>query len=75
MERPNLATVFNVDGFGTPEAKSGKYSALTSDPERPGFVFNGFKLFFEEDERGNSRIMTWSEVLGLTPQPDVIVYE
>ena len=75
VERPNLATVFNVDGFGTPEAKSGKYSALTSDPERPGFVFNGFKLFFEEDERGNSRIMTWSEVLGLTPQPDVIVYE
>lgn len=75
VDRPGLATVFNVDGFGTPEAKVGKYVDLTSDPERPPFVFTGFKLFYEEDARDGSRIMTWSEVLDLDPQPDVIVYE
>jgi hypothetical protein len=75
VERPGLATVFNVDGFGTPEAKTNKYTDLTSDPERPQFVFTGFKLFYEEDTRHNSRIMNWSEVLNLDPQPDVVVYE
>ena len=75
VERPGLATVFNVDGFGTPEAKTGKYNDLTSDPERPQFVFTGFKLFYEEDTRNNGRIMNWSEVLDLDPQPDVVVYE
>lgn len=75
VDRPGLATVFNVDGFGTPEAKVNKYIDLTSDPERPPFVFTGFKLFYEEDIRNGSRIMTWSEVLDLDPQPDVIVYE
>lgn len=75
VERPGLATVFNVDGFGTPEAKTGKYNDLTSDPERPAFVFTGFKLFYEEDTRGNGRLMEWPEVLDLDPQPDVVVYE
>ncbi len=75
VDRAGLATVFNVDGYGTPEAKVNKYNDLTSDPERPPFVFTGFKLFYEEDTRKGSRVMTWSEVLDLDPQPDVIVYE
>jgi hypothetical protein len=75
VERPGLAMVFNVDGFGEPEAKTGKYNDLTSDPERPQHVFTGFKLFYEEDTRNGSRLMTWAEVLDLDPQPDVIVYE
>lgn len=75
VERPGLATVFNVDGFGTPEAKTNKYNDLTSDPERPQFVFSGFKLFYEEDTRHHGRMMNWSEVLNLDPQPDVVVYE
>lgn len=75
VQRAGLATVFNVDGFGTPVAKIGKYNDLTSDPERPPFVFTGFKLFYEEDTRGGSRVMGPFEVLDLDPQPDVIVYE
>lgn len=75
VPREGLATVFNVDGFGTPEAKTGKYNDLTSDPERPQFVFTGFKLFYEEDTRKGSRVMGPFEVLDLDPQPDVIVYE
>ncbi len=75
VPRPGLATVFNVDGVGTPEAKTGKYNNLTSDPERPAFVFTGFKLFYDEDTRHNSRVMGPFEVLDLDPQPDVVVYE
>ena len=75
VQRPNLAMVFNVDGFGTPEAKTGKYADLTTDPDRPDFVFSGFKLFYEEDTRNGSRLMTPFEVLDLDPQPDVVVYE
>lgn len=75
VQRPNLAIVFNVDGFGTPEAKMGKYADLTTDPDRPAFVFTGFKLFYEEDTRNGSRIMSPFEVLDLAPQPDVVVYE
>ncbi len=75
VARPGLATVFNVDGYGTPEAKVGKYGDLTSDAGRPPFVFTGFKLFYEEDTRNGSRVMNWSEVLDLDPQPDVVVYE
>ena len=75
VQRPNLAIVFNVDGFGTPEAKMGKYADLTTDPDRPEFVFTGFKLFYEEDTRNGSRMMTPYEVLDLDPQPDVVVYE
>lgn len=75
VQRPNLAIVFNVDGFGTPEAKMGKYADLTTDPDRPEFVFTGFKLFYEEDTRNGSRLMAPFEVLDLDPQPDVVVYE
>ena len=75
VERPNLAIVFNVDGFGTPEAKTGKYADLTADPDRPAFVFSGFKLFYEEDTRHGSHLMTPFDVLDLDPQPDVVVYE
>jgi hypothetical protein len=75
VQRPNLAIVFNVDGFGTPEAKTGRYADLTTDPDRPEFVFTGFKLFYEEDTRDGSRLMTPFEVLDLEPQPDVVVYE
>ncbi len=75
VEREGLATVLNVDGYGTPELKTAKYGDLTSDPQRPPFVFTGFKLFYEEDLRNGSRLMNWSEVLELDPQPDVIVYE
>jgi len=75
VQRPGLATVLNVDGFGTPEEKIGKYTDLTADPERPAFIFSGYKLFFEEDTRKGSRLMNPYDVLALEPQPDVVVYE
>jgi hypothetical protein len=66
--RPGLAITMNVDGFGTPSAKVGKYEQLTSDGTR---FDQGFKVFFHEDvHRLSAR-----EVLQLQPPPDLVVYE
>jgi hypothetical protein len=66
---PGVAIVLNVDGFGTAADKIAKYRELHvrngTDP------FSGFKLFFEED----SALMTPEDVLGLKPEPDLVVYE
>ncbi len=64
----HVATVLNVDGFGSREVKSAKYRDFT---KLVPFAFNGFKLFYEEDEG----LMTPRQVLRLRPAPDMIVYE
>jgi hypothetical protein len=67
--RPGLATVFNVDGFGTPANKISKYDLFTDST--PKGAHDGFKVFFEEDiDR-----MRPSAVLNLKPPPDIIQYE
>jgi len=79
LDRPGVAIVHNLDGFGTPPLKSGVYDRLAyragaGAAERPppgGGRFNGFKLFFHED----SGLMSPAQALGLRPSPDVIVYE
>ncbi len=67
--RPGLATVFNVDGFGAPANKIGKYRSF-SHSAPPG-AHNGFKLFFEEDVNR----LGAAAVMRLQPRPDLIVYE
>lgn len=74
VARREVAIVFNVDGFGTPELKTAIYrrlaerkSARARGPRR----FTGLKLFFEED----TTLMKPGTVLALRPRPDVVVYE
>lgn len=67
--RPGLATVVNVDGFGTPSAKISKYKELVG--RLPRGVRIGFKLFFEED----TDRLSPSATLALHPRPEVVVYE
>lgn len=63
---PGIATVINVDGFGTQAQKVAKYRDLEAHR------FNaGFKLFYEED----TGLMSPERVLRLRPEPDLIVYE
>jgi hypothetical protein len=38
-------------------------------------VHPGFKLFFDEDTRNGSRLMTAKEVLSLSPQPEYVMFE
>jgi hypothetical protein len=65
---PGLAMTMNVDGFGDRANKVSKYRQFTRD----GTHFNdGLKLFYEED----TGLMQPRSVLGLTPPPDLIVYE
>ena len=44
-DRPRLAEVLHIDGFGTPSQKLDTYRALA----RPGQFRMGFKLFYDED--------------------------
>jgi hypothetical protein len=75
VSRPEVALVLNMDGFGTAVLKQGVYDRLSQPtprgPDSLGGPYNGFKLFFREDEG----LMTPRDVLGLRPAPDVVVYE
>jgi len=68
VQRPELAIVENADGFGPQAGKLSKYRRFTE--ERDG-LYEGFKLFYKED----TNLMSPSEVLDLSPEPDVVVYE
>jgi hypothetical protein len=67
-ERRGLATVLNVDGFGTPAQKKAKYRDFTA--QAPD-AYHGFKLFYEED----TGIMRPAAVERMRPKPVLVVYE
>jgi len=66
---PGVAIVLNVDGFGDQPSKIVKYEELSA-PRKSGF-FSGFKLFYNEDVD----LLSPRDVLGLRPDPDLVVYE
>jgi hypothetical protein len=65
---PGVATVVNVDGFGSQTVKLAKYGNFI---RRTPQVRRGFKLFYKED----LHTMTPSQVMRMGRRPDVIVYE
>jgi hypothetical protein len=79
LDRPGVAIVHNVDGFGTADQKKNIYVQLVyhrgagsaSGTPPGGGRFNGFKLFYKED----TGLMKPAQALGLEPSPDVVVYE
>jgi hypothetical protein len=79
LDRPGVAIVHNIDGFGTAAVKKNVYVQLVYHrgagtaalPPAGGGRFNGFKLFYKED----TGLMKPAEALGLEPSPDVVVYE
>jgi hypothetical protein len=66
--RKGLASVLNVDGFGTQSLKIAKYKSFAA--EKSDFR-RGFKLFYKEDVK----MMSAAQVMRLSPRPDVVVYE
>ncbi|MCU1692461.1 MAG: hypothetical protein JWM64_1552 [Frankiales bacterium] len=68
VDRPGLATVLHVDGFGSQGSKKETYGILHS--RTPQFV-NAFKLFYDED----TDLMTPAEAMALVPQPQLITYQ
>ena len=69
IDRPGLATVIHADGFGGRAIKLQTYSIIQVGPP----LYNGFKLFIDED----TRIFQPSEVLAFdtVPVPDLITYQ
>ena len=68
-----VAIVQSVDGLGPKAAKRNTYAVLVK--KKPKSVHSGIKLFFDEDTRGKSELMTPTEVLALRPTPEYVMYE
>lgn len=69
VDRPGLATVLHVDGFGPRGSKLETYGILHSRTRQ--FV-NGFKLFYDED----TNLFSPAEVLArVRPQPELFSYQ
>lgn len=65
--QPDLAIVFNMDGFGGSANKASIYHLLASDTRWT----LGYKLFYDRDRP----LQTPSQVLALVPPPQVVEYE
>lgn len=64
--------VINMDGFGFPAKKKNTYQhCITKEPVQ----FAGFKVFYKNDTRIVSPIMSPAEILQLIPQPIYIQYQ
>ena len=62
----------HMDGWGPPSQKRQAYNDIVA-PEATQFT--GFKLFFKNDLKGDSRLMTPAEILELDPVPVYIQYQ
>jgi hypothetical protein len=69
VDRPGLATVLHVDGFGPRGSKLETYGILHS---RNRQLVNGFKLFYDED----TNLFSPAEALRIVkPQPELFSYQ
>jgi hypothetical protein len=72
--QPGIVFIKSVDGLGPMHTKIETYDYLMLTM-RKGVEHPGFKLFYDEDTRNGSRIMSPKEVLALSPQPEYVMYE
>ena len=72
-EHEGVVLVKSIDGIGPPGPKIALYDDIIEDA--PKFVHPGFKLFYEEDSEGASKLMTAKEVMALKPRPEYILFE
>jgi hypothetical protein len=70
--RPEVQIVMHMDGWGPPVLKKDTYRRyVKNEPVQ----FAGFKIFYKNDTKNGSRLMTPEEVLALTPTPLYIQYQ
>lgn len=62
-----------VDGIGSAAAKKATWRRLMKT--KPAHVAAGFKLFYDEDTRHGTPLMTPAQVMALRPTPAYVVYE
>ena len=69
---PRVQVVMHMDGWGPPSLKRDSYAAYVyAEPVQ----FAGFKLFYKNDRRSGSTMMTPRDLLALTPKPLYIQYQ
>ena len=69
---PRVQIVINMDGWGPPSLKRESYRRYVY--QYP-VQFTGFKLFYRNDKKNGSRMMSPAEVLALHPKPIYIQYQ
>jgi hypothetical protein len=62
----------DMDGWGFPAKKINTYKQFI---HREPVEYTGFKLFYKNDTKNDSRLLTPQEVLKLKPQPVYIQYQ
>lgn len=70
--KPEVQIVMHMDGWGPPALKKDTFKRYIK--EEP-VQFTGFKIFYKNDTKNGSRLMTPEEVLALTPTPLYIQYQ
>jgi hypothetical protein len=65
---PNVQVIVTMDGFGAPALKQAQYRSYVRDQ---AVGFSGIKLFYHHDQP----LLTPSQVLGLDPHPDLVIYQ
>ncbi len=69
---PRVQVVMHMDGWGAPRLKRDTYRAyIYKEPVQ----FAGFKIFYKNDTRRGSTLMTPADLLQLTPRPFYIQYQ
>jgi hypothetical protein len=71
-EDPRVQVVLNMDGWGPPATKLNSYRRFVASAP---VAFTGFKIFYRNDRRGGSRLLTPGELLELDPVPIYIQYQ
>lgn len=70
---PNVETVIDMDGLGSPAVKVHKYNLITDSRTYPAIRFRGIKIFYKDpgEVRGHfdKPPMTTDEIFGVTPVP------
>ncbi len=70
--RPEVQVVMHMDGWGPPVLKKDTYRHYI---QREPVQFTGFKIFYKNDLKKNSRLVTPEEILALNPKPLYIQYQ
>ena len=69
---PEVQIVMDMDGWGPPPNKITTYKSFI---EKEPVQFTGFKLFYKNDVKGGSRMLTPQELMDLRPRPSYIQYQ
>jgi hypothetical protein len=70
---PSMDVVLDMDGLGNRSLKLSVYRDIIRQTPMAGtgFKFMGFKLFYRQD----TNLLTPADVMKLTPQPSVVIYQ